>query len=131
MSSVADYAPLLDAFLQGLRDRAEGLLLQPYPQPLAKQARIAAFATRQRWPSVGGTRYFVDAGGLAAYGGDFAAGWRAAARYVDRILKGAQPADLPVEQPIRFELALNLKTARALGLTLPQALLLRADVVVR
>jgi putative ABC transport system substrate-binding protein len=79
---------------------------------------------------MGGARQFADDGGLISYGGDFLEGWRRAARYVDKILKGANPADLPVEQPTKFELVINLKTAKSLGLTIPQSMFLRADKVV-
>ena len=92
---------------------------------------LIALADRYRLPTVSTARSYVEAGGLMAYGPSFEHGFRRAALYVDRILKGAKPADLPVEQPTQYELAVNLKTARALGLTLPPALLSRADVVVR
>jgi putative ABC transport system substrate-binding protein len=82
-------------------------------------------------PAMYGWREFVDAGGLMAYGVSFPYLWRQAAGYVDKILRGAKPADLPIEQPIRFELVLNLKTAKALGLTIPQSVLLRADEVIQ
>jgi putative ABC transport system substrate-binding protein len=93
-------------------------------------ARIVEFALRNRLPAMGGERGFVAAGGLISYGGDFLEGWRLAARYVDRILKGAKPADLPVEQPTKFDLVINLKTAKAIGLTIPQSLLLQATEVI-
>jgi putative tryptophan/tyrosine transport system substrate-binding protein len=112
-----------------LRERPNGLIVIPGPLVTPRNARIAEFAARNRLPAMGGERGFVAAGGLMSFGGDFPDGWRRAARYVDRILKGAKPADLPVEQPTGFELAINLKTARALGLTIPPALLLRAGHV--
>lgn len=94
-------------------------------------ARIAALAERHRLPTVGTLRAYVDAGGMMAYGPSFEHSYRRSAIYIDRILRGAKPADLPVEQPTHFDLAVNLKTARALGITFPATLLSRADVVVR
>jgi putative ABC transport system substrate-binding protein len=76
-------------------------------------------------------RDFVDVGGLMAYGPDFAVAWRRAAEYVAKILEGAKPSDLPIEQPTKFELVVNLKTAKALGLTIPESILLQVDEVIR
>jgi putative ABC transport system substrate-binding protein len=90
-----------------------------------------AFAAQQRLPAMYEERDFVDAGGLMAYGPNLAANYRRAATYVDKILKGAKPANLPVEQPTKFELVINLKTAKALGLTIPQSVLVRADEVIQ
>jgi putative ABC transport system substrate-binding protein len=95
------------------------------------RARIADFTTRNRLPSMFSTRQSVEAGGLVSYGTSFVDLFRRAAIYVDRILKGAKPGDLPVEQPSKFELVINMRTAKTLGLTIPQALLLRADQVVQ
>jgi putative ABC transport system substrate-binding protein len=114
-----------------LRGRPDALIVIPDPLIVgAHNARIVEFAAKNRLPAMGGQSGFVSAGGLISYGGDFLEGWRLAARYVDRILKGAKPADLPVEQPTKFELVINLKTAKALGLTISQTLLLRADQVI-
>jgi len=98
---------------------------------LTERARIVDFAAMGRLPAIYGLREFVDAGGLMAYGTDRRDLFRRCAGYVDRILKGARPADLPVEAPKKFELAINLKTARILGLTIPPALLRRADYLVQ
>jgi putative tryptophan/tyrosine transport system substrate-binding protein len=95
------------------------------------QARIADLATKHRLPAVSGFPEYGEAGGLLVYGSSFVERYRRAATYVDKILKGAKPADLPVEQPTKFELVINLKTAKALGLTIPQTLLLRADEVIQ
>jgi len=93
--------------------------------------RIANLAISARLPSMFGYRLFVDGGGLMSYGPDLADQFRRSAKLVDRILKGAKPGDLPIEQPTKFELAVNLKTASALGLTVPQSILLRADEIIR
>ena len=88
---------------------------------------VAELSTKNRLPSMYGLREYVEAGGLISYGADINDIWRRAAVFVDKIFKGAKPGDLPVEQPTKFELVINLKTAKALKLTIPQTLLLRAD----
>jgi putative ABC transport system substrate-binding protein len=97
----------------------------------ANQKRIAGLALKSRLPSMYAIKGFVDAGGLMSYGADLAASYRRAAYFVDRILKGAKPADLPVEQPMKFEFVINLKTAKQIGLTIPQSVLYRADKVIK
>ena len=92
--------------------------------------RIADFALKSRLPSMG-ARVYVDAGGLMSYGADSSDSYRRVAYYVDRILKGAKPADLPVEQPMKFEFVINLKAAKAIGLTIPQWTLMKADRVIK
>ena len=91
---------------------------------------IIALAARYRLPAVYYERYFVSAGGLISYGTDYVEQFRLAATYVDRLLKGEKPGDLPVQAPTKYELVINLKTAKALGLTVPQSLLARADEVI-
>ena len=98
---------------------------------LAHRNRIIGFALKSRLPSMHQSRTAVDAGGLMAYGVDPIDSYRRAAIYVDKILKGAKPADLPVEQPTKFELVINLKTAKQIGVTVPQSLLYRADKVIK
>ena len=105
--------------------------MAPGPQMNANRKRIADFALKSRLPSMYIGREFVEAGGLMSYGADQADSYRRVAYFVDRILKGAKPADLPVEQPTKFELVINLKTAKQIGLTIPQSMLYRADKVIR
>jgi putative ABC transport system substrate-binding protein len=97
----------------------------------AERRRLAELAVTHRLPAVSGQREYVEAGGLIAYGAKLAELFRRAAVYVDKILKGARPGDLPIEQPTKFELVVNLKTAKALGITIPQSILLQADEVIR
>jgi putative ABC transport system substrate-binding protein len=112
------------------KQRPDGLYVYASPLMAANIKRIVGFAFKSRLPSMG-TREFVDAGGLMHYGADLADSYRRVAYYVDRILKGARPADLPVEQPMKFEFVINLKTANQIGLTIPQSLLYRADNVIK
>jgi putative ABC transport system substrate-binding protein len=111
--------------------RAEALLVASSSVAFRNRGRIASLAQKNRLPSIYGLREFADAGGLMAYGPNFAAGWHRAATYVVKILKGAKPGELPVEQPTKFEFVLNLRTAKALGLTMPPSLLRRADHVIQ
>ena len=112
------------------RERAGALLVLSDSTLLTQRERIADLAAKSRLPAVSGVRAHAEAGGLIAYGANIFDIWRRAATYVDKILKGARPGDLPVEQPTKFELVINLKTAKALGLTIPQSLLLRADQLI-
>ena len=107
-----------------------GLIVTPNSFTTNHSDGIAALAARHKLPAVYPFRYFVEAGGLVSYGCDEGDQYRRAAAYVDRILKGAKPADLPVQAPVKYELVINLKTARALGLTVPDTLLARADEVI-
>ena len=113
------------------KQRPDGLYVAGSPLTNANQKRIAAFALKSRLPSVYGDGGYVDAGGLMYYGADLADSYRRVAWYVDKILKGTKPADLPVEQPTKFELAINLKTAKQIGLTIPQSMLYRANKVIK
>ena len=113
------------------KQRPDGLYLPAGPLMFSNGKRIAGFALKSRLPSVYSNRTAVDAGGLMSYGADLADSYRRVAYYVDRILKGAKPADLPVEQPTKFELVINLKTAKQIGLAIPQSMLYRADKVLK
>jgi putative ABC transport system substrate-binding protein len=115
------------AFSDMTKARAGAPTVLPSTMFFNERSRLVDLATRHRLPAVYFVREFADATGLMSYGPDVADGYRRAATYVDRILKGSKPADLPVEQPTKFELVINLKTAKALGLTIPPSLLLRAD----
>jgi putative tryptophan/tyrosine transport system substrate-binding protein len=118
------------AFSDMTRARAGALAVLGGPMFNNERRRLVELAAKNRLPAVYQSREFVDEGGLMAYRPNFADMFRRAATYVDRILKGAKPADLPVEQPTKFELVINLKTAKALGLTIPQSMLGRADEVI-
>jgi putative ABC transport system substrate-binding protein len=113
------------------KERPDGLYVLGGTLTNTNRKRIADFALKSRLPSIYSIREFVDAGGLMYYGADFAASYRRVAYYVDRILKGAKPADLPVEQPTKFEFVINLKTAKQIGLTIPPNVLARADKVIK
>ena len=113
------------------KERPDGLYVLQSPLIQANQKRIAGLAVKNRLPLMYNDREAVDAGGLMYYGADLADSYRLVAWYVDKILKGAKPADLPVQQPTKFELIINLKTAKQIGLTIPQSLLYRADKVIK
>ena len=120
-----------DAFAAMKRERAGALLVGNDPMFFAQRERIVDLAAKHRLPGIFEWREFAEAGGLLSYGTSVADMYRRLASYVDKILKGAKPADLPVEQPTRFELVINAKTAKALGLTIPPSFVLRADHVIQ
>ncbi len=127
---VRNAADFDQAFAAIEKERSNAIHAFPDGITLASRARIAEFALTRHLPSVFGWKEYVEAGGLISYGPNLDASWRRIGVFVDKILKGARPADLPVEQPTKFELLINLKTAKALGLTIPPSLLLRADQVI-
>jgi putative ABC transport system substrate-binding protein len=110
--------------------RADALIVPPNVKLFNERRRLVDLAAKNRLPAVYFGREFVDAGGLMAYAPNLTDVFRRVATYVDKILKGATPGDLPVEQPTNFELVINLKTAKALGLTISQSILLRADELI-
>jgi putative ABC transport system substrate-binding protein len=124
---VEDIAPIIELF----KGRADALYVCADPLLLANAPRISALALAVRLPTINALREFVDARGLISYGPNFPDLWRRCAEYVDKILHGRKPADLPVEQPTKFELVINLTTAKALGLAIPESFLLRADDVIQ
>ena len=122
---------LPEAFAEAARHRVDALVVPQQPFTIRTQSRIVELAAKSRLPAIYNLTETVRIGGLMAYGASLADMYRRAAIYVDKILKGSKPADLPVERPTKFELVINLKTAKALGLTVPQSLLLRADEVIQ
>ena len=118
------------AFSDMARARADALTVLPSPTFLYERRHLVDLAAKNRLPTLFAFREYVDTGGLMSYGPDIADMYRRAATYVDKILKGAHPGDLPIEQPIKFELVINLRTAKVLGLTIPPSLLQRADQVI-
>jgi putative ABC transport system substrate-binding protein len=119
------------AFSALIKQRANGLITFPDALMLAHRKEIAEFAANQRLASLGGWSEFADAGGLMTYGPNLSDSFRRVALYVDKIVKGVKPSDLPVEQPTKFELVINLKTAKQIGLTIPPNVLARADRVIK
>ena len=122
-----DIAPAFDA----LKGRGDALYVVADPLVTTNRIRISTLALGARLPTMHGQRENVEVGGLMSYGANYPGLHRRAADYVDKILKGAKPADLPVEQPTKFELVINLKTAKALGLTIPPSLLGRAEELIQ
>jgi putative ABC transport system substrate-binding protein len=120
-----------EAFSTMIRGRSDALIVHSSPVFFLHQTRLVELAAKARLPAIFSASEYAQAGGLMAYAPNFLYHFRRAAVYVDKILKGAKPADLPIEQPTKFELVINLKTAKALGLTIPQSLLLRADEVIQ
>jgi len=130
VQEVNEAGDLPGAFAKMQRERAQALIVQFSPLSFDNAKRIVELAAKNRLPAMYDVRSFVDGGGLVSYGLNILDLFRRAAFYVDKILRGAKPADLPVEQPTTFELVINMKTAKALGLTIPPALLVRADQVI-
>jgi len=118
------------AFATMKKERLGGILVLGDPMINTHRRQVVGLAEKSRMPAVFTVKENAEAGGLMAYGTNFADLWRRAATYVDKILRGANPADLPIEQPIRFELVVNMKTAKAIGVTIPRSVLLRADRVI-
>jgi putative ABC transport system substrate-binding protein len=128
--NIQDKASIVNA-ITGFADQSDsGLLVFPHPNTIANRTLINALAARYRLPAIYPYRYFATDGGLVSYGPDQIDQWRGAARYVDRILKGEEPASLPVQAPTKYELVINLNTAKALGLIVPPTLLAQADDVI-
>jgi putative ABC transport system substrate-binding protein len=128
---VRDAIELDSAFARMVAWRAEALLVLPHPMFVAQRTRLAELAVKHRLPSTYHLKEFVEVGGLMSYAPDVADMSRRAAGYVDKILRGAKPGELPIDQPTKFELVINLKTAKGLGVKVPQSLLLQADKVIR
>ena len=119
------------AFRDARKARADAVLVLGGPLFNSQRTQVAALAAKNQLPAIYPFPESVEAGGLVSYGANISDLYRRAATYVDKILKGAKPSDLPAEQPTKFELVINLKTAKALGLTIPQSVLFRADQVIK
>jgi len=131
LSEFSNARELESALAAAAKANTDALWVMATPTTFAERHRIATFALKHRLPSLSSFTAYADAGGLATYGASLLAVWRRSAHYVDRLLQGARPSDLPVEQPTQFEFVVNLKTANALSLAIPQSLLLRADEVIQ
>jgi putative tryptophan/tyrosine transport system substrate-binding protein len=120
-----------DAFRKATKAGSAALAVTQTALTVSTQTQIVELATKYRLPAIYARRYFVESGGLMSYGPDRVEPYRHAAVMIDKILKGAKPADLPVEQPTEFELMINLRTAKALGLTIPPVVMMRAEKVIK
>jgi len=119
------------AFARAKRDGAQALITTPHSLIATQARQVLDFAAKNRLPAMYPNSEFVEAGGLMSYGPSYTDSWRRAADFVDKILKDTKPADIPVEQPMKFDLIVNLKTAKQIGLTIPPNVLVRADKVIR
>jgi putative tryptophan/tyrosine transport system substrate-binding protein len=119
------------AFADMMRERPDALIVTADSSHQLRQAWIVDFVAKSRLPALYQLKEYVEAGGLMSYGASITDNYRSAATYVDKVLKGAKPADLPVEQPTKFELVINLKAAKQIGLTIPPNVLARADKVIK
>jgi putative ABC transport system substrate-binding protein len=131
VGSATDHETLLNAFQVAVRERVNGIITISGPVVFAQRKSIVLLAANHKLPAIYPEKEFVEDGGLLSYGVDRRELYRRVSVYVDKILKGAKPADLPVERPTKFEFAINLKTAKQLGLTIPQSVLYRADKVIK
>jgi putative ABC transport system substrate-binding protein len=127
---VHEFSNIGEAFKKAVEARASAAILHAYGILFAHRHSVVDLAAKSRLPAIYDLRPYAEVGGLVSYGAEINDVWWRAASYVDKILKGASPGDLPVEQPTKFELVINLKTAKALGLTIPQSIVLRADEVI-
>ena len=128
---VLDPKDIETAFRAASEGRADAVLVLGNPVLVSRQTQVADLAAKNRLPAIYPQSDYMDAGGLMFYGVSITEMYRHAATYVDKILKGAKPADLPVEQPTKFEFIINLKAAKQIGLTIPQSVLFRADKVIK
>ena len=128
---MVDHEKLLNAFQLAVRERVNAIITISGPIVFAQRKSIILLAANYKLPAIYPQKEFVEEGGLMSYGTDFRENYRHAAIYVDKILRGAKPADLPVERPRKFEFVINLKTAKKIGVTIPQSVLYQADKVIK